>query len=163
MWGEEWRPINGFVIYDVSDLGRIRNWKRRSVLKNKIRLIDGYVEICLHLNGKPHTLLVHRIVAIAFLGIPEWGMEVNHIDGNKHNNFVENLEWTTKSKNIQHAYDMGLHIPPHQRPVVIVETGEIFSSQAAVARHIGGQQSHVNACLQGKLPHHKGFTFCYYA
>jgi HNH endonuclease/NUMOD4 motif len=159
---EQWRPIKGFVIYDISDMGRIRSWRIKKILKNKDRnIVDAYEQICLYVNGIPRHCLIHRLVAIAFIENPLGLPEVNHIDCNKHNNFVENLEWATKSRNIQHSYDIGVHIPPHQRPVVIVETGEIFPSQSAVARHIGGQQSHVGACLRGELRQHKGHTFCY--
>jgi hypothetical protein len=73
------------------------------------RIGAGYLAVGVKEGGRKRTLYVHRLVADAFLGRPGDGNEVNHIDGNKQNNAVENLEWTTHSANLQHAYRARLH------------------------------------------------------
>lgn len=68
----------------------------------------GYNLVCLRKNGKSKHAKIHRLVAISFIPNPNKKRCVNHIDGNKNNNHIENLEWVTHSENHQHAYDSGL-------------------------------------------------------
>jgi hypothetical protein len=76
---------------------------------------NGYMIVGLHQNGKRVNQLVHRLVAEAFIGKIENGLEVNHKDGDKLNNRVENLEIVTKSENCKHAIKTGLSVPPSRR------------------------------------------------
>ena len=70
--------------------------------------VGGYIQYLLHKNNKGKELKAHRLVAEAFLPNPENKREVNHIDGDKHNNRVDNLEWATTSENQIHAhYELG--------------------------------------------------------
>lgn len=69
---------------------------------------NGYININLYLEKKPKRHLIHRIVAVAFIPNPENKPQVNHKDGNKENNNINNLEWNTCSENTQHSYDTGL-------------------------------------------------------
>lgn len=108
MLNEVYKDIEGYEgIYQVSNLGNVRN-QRGKVLKT-YQINSGY--LCLKLfdaNGKRSSHLVHRLVAAAFLSKPK--KEVNHIDGNKHNNTVSNLEWCTSSENKRHALDTGINV-----------------------------------------------------
>jgi hypothetical protein len=82
--------------------GRLRNWKgAEKVLTENAK---GYLKVRLFKNGKSVTREVQRFVAEAFIPNPEHKEQVNHIDGNKHNNNVSNLEWTTPRENTLHSY-----------------------------------------------------------
>lgn len=127
---EEWRNvIGGEGSYIVSSLGKIISLERKTTCfykngrtttlpvhkKDMIYYIDpdGYERCHLKLDGIKKTLAVHRIVAIAFIPNPENKPLINHIDGNKSNNNIENLEWVTASENTRHAERIGLvtHTP----------------------------------------------------
>lgn len=110
---EIWRSVIGFDgSYEVSNLGNVRslNYNRTK----KIKLLkpsgntDGYLRVKLCKEGKTKMCSIHRLVAQAFLENPEVKEQVNHRDGVKTNNCVDNLEWCTCSENITHAYRSGL-------------------------------------------------------
>lgn len=97
--------MNG--LYEISSNGKVRNLKTRRMLrpgKDKC----GYLHVSLSKNGKTKTLKIHRLVANAFIENFENLPQVNHKDGNKENNNVNNLEWVTCSGNLKHAYKNGL-------------------------------------------------------
>ena len=101
---EIWKDIEGYEgLYQVSNLGRVRNIRVLKPAPTK----DGYLRVCFSVCGKTKGFLVHRLVAKAFIPNTQ-NSEVNHIDGNKMNNSVGNLEWSTRSDNILHAYRNGL-------------------------------------------------------
>jgi hypothetical protein len=104
---EEWRDIDGFEMYQVSNLGRVKSFQRSSerVLKC-FKNSDGYD--CVDLGG---TTRVHRLVAAAFIGVCPEGLQVNHKDGVKSNNCVDNLEYVTPMENIHHGHANGLYNP----------------------------------------------------
>lgn len=153
---EEWRVIEDFPNYEVSNFGRIRNRSSGQILKPGLGGV-GYFTVSLYKNKKPVTNNIHQLVADAFLGKKSKGMTVNHIDGNKRNNHVSNLEIIAYRDNIRHAYENGLNT--HNKAVKIIETGEIFNSQIECAKAIDGDASDISYCLSGKLKSHKGFHF----
>ncbi len=110
---EIWKPIQDYEgLYEISNLGNARslNFHREGktrLLKQK-ETRDGYLETTLSKNGKPKYIRTHRLVAMAFCENPNNKPEINHIDGNKHNNSANNLEWCTSSENQKHAYKLGL-------------------------------------------------------
>jgi len=104
---EIWKDIEGFRgIYQVSNHGGLKSFKAKSygrILKNT-NAKGGYYSVVLRShNGKVRFTRIHRLVAEAFIPNPNNLREVNHKDGNKQNNTVENLEWVTPSENIQDA------------------------------------------------------------
>lgn len=109
---ETWKEIPGFDGYEISSHGRVRSSKRKRecILKPRITH-DGYVWYNLHVNGKGYSKRAHRLAAEAFVPNPLEKGTVNHIDGNKLNNSIENLEWATREEQMQHAYEHGLKKP----------------------------------------------------
>jgi len=121
MEGEIWRPVYGYEgLYEVSNFGKVRsvnrwvpNGKGGTISLNSVALRPsvntfGYFMVNLCKCGKTNTRLVHRLVASSFLKNEHGKKIVNHIDGNKKNNYVSNLEWCTASENTKHAYSIGL-------------------------------------------------------
>lgn len=102
--GEMWKNIDGFP-YKVSNKGRVANAETNKILSN---IKSDYHCVNLYKNRKMFVKRVHRLVAKAFIPNPDDKKLVNHKDGNKHNNSVNNLEWCSNSYNIQHAHDNGL-------------------------------------------------------
>lgn len=119
---EIWKPIKGYEgVYEVSNFGRIKSLEReiyrgkdyaKRVQKEKIlkQVVnkDSYHRVSLNKNSKSKMFAVSRLVAEAFIPNPENKPEVNHIDANRFNNKVENLEWVTAEENLNHARENGL-------------------------------------------------------
>lgn len=101
-----WEPITGYENYSISNRGEVKNSHKR--LLKPYRDGKGYMAVALCKNGVPETKLVHRLVAAAFISNPENKATVNHINGVKTDNRIENLEWASQSENNKHAYDTGL-------------------------------------------------------
>ena len=116
-FNEEWKDISEFEGYEVSNFGNIRSIDRTcggrpGVIKGKLlkSFINrrGYLEVNLFENSKSTSKIIHRLVAKAFIPNLENKPQVNHIDGCKLNNRVDNLEWMSNSENQLHAYSLGL-------------------------------------------------------
>ena len=108
------RDIKGFEnYYSVSDDGKVYSKIRKKYLKLNYKK-NGYVYVSLQVNNIKITKRVHRIVAEAFIQNPDNKPFVNHIDGNKSNNNVKNLEWVTGKENNIHAINIGLFDPKKQ-------------------------------------------------
>lgn len=115
---ERWKPVKDYEgFYEVSNHGQVRSLSKQDRLgrskEGKIKAQcnngTGYMVVNLKVDGKQKMKTVHRLVAETFIPNPLDLPEVNHIDGNKQNNCVENLEWCTHSENTKHAFDLGLN------------------------------------------------------
>lgn len=148
---EQWRPVDGYENYEISSLGRVKSLKYgvEKILKpakNK----DGYLQVSLYRNGKEKRLYVHRLVAEAFLPNPEGFPEINHLDEDKTNNVVGNIEWTSRWDNMH----FGTLYERISKPVEASRFSDFreielrFASTAEAGRN-GYTQSKVSDCCNG--------------
>ena len=133
---EIWKDIPGWEgLYQASNFGRIRSVDRydrlgrfhKGVIRQPGDNGKGYLVLPLKKDGRQTMTSVHRLVASTFLPNPNKLRDVNHIDGNKKNNRVDNLEWCSHRDNDLHAFKIGLKVPI-TKPVRCIETGEVFKS-----------------------------------
>lgn len=107
---EKWKPVDGFEgFYEVSDSGDIRN--KDGAMLSPYKGKGGYIVYDLRGNGKRKMSYLHRILAKAFILNPNNSPFINHKDGNKTNNDLNNLEWCTAQENMDHAIQTGLFKP----------------------------------------------------
>jgi hypothetical protein len=109
---EIWKDIEGYEgLYQVSNLGRVKSFKRKNIkiMKSSVDF-NGYSHVNLYKNDTKRGFKVHRLVCFAFLPYLIEKPQVNHINGIKTDNRLKNLEWCDQSHNQQHAYDTGLKI-----------------------------------------------------
>ena len=147
---EEWKDIEEYEgMYQVSNYGNVKSLARqrrnsKGVYMQKEKLLSltntstGYKKVELVKNGKKKSYKVHRLVAMAFIDNPENKPQVNHIDGNKTNNHVDNLEWVTSSENSIHAYKTGLN--PNKKELnetVVVAMYVNGTSKENIAKEFG--------------------------
>ena len=148
---EKWKDVKEYEgFYEVSNLGRIRrkDGKVKSGIKNNdLRFIkgkmlkqhlkrNGYLTVDLSKQNKVKTISVHRIVATAFLEPIEGKDQVNHINGNKTDNRIENLEWVTSSENRIHAFKTGLQENANKKKVRCNQLNMVFDSSYSAAEYI---------------------------
>ena len=101
---EYWITVRNHPDYEVSNLGRVRHKITRKILAQSFNRSGGYLRV--YMDGKKHY--VHRVVLSSFSNILGENLEVNHIDGDKENNCLWNLEWCTRQENMSHAVKTGL-------------------------------------------------------
>ena len=154
--------------YQVSNTGIIRN-KLTGKILNPNKDCKGYLRISLSKNNVKETIKVHRAVAIAFVGNPNNLPQVNHKDGNKENNRVENLEWVSNYDNMQHAIKNGLtnHVDyagRKRRPIIgISDAGETvkFDSLAEAEANLNICRGNLCNVLKGKRNMCGGYRWKY--
>lgn len=169
---EEWRTIFDFPNYEVSNKGNIRSKEYndslghlRSSKKLKKQVNNcGYEYVILSSKEEKHkTLTVHRIVAKTFIPNPEEKEDVNHIDGNKLNNNVNNLEWTTTQENIKKRYEIGIdgnnYKAVEQRSLDGKELYNIFKSSYEAEKITGIARQHIGACCRGEGKSAGGYSW----
>lgn len=157
---EIWRDIPGWEgLYQVSNKGRVRSIRVKMTQPFDAR---GYKVATLHSGERRERTGVHRLVARAFIPNPEGKEQVNHINGNRADNRVENLEWATCQENNLHRRRV-LHGGGGrtQRPVVCLTTGERFPSVTAAHDATGARLCRIIDCCQGRRKHTAGREWAY--
>lgn len=155
---EEWRLVEGTEDYYVSNRGRFKRGKR--ILKTSLGK-DGYYRCNIGKSKKR----VHRLVAMAFIPNPDNLPIVDHIDGCKTNNCVENLRWVTHQENIQAAYDMGLFdnavTNRNKSVLVICQDDEVYAFNTLVeaSKFTGVTLEGVSKCVRGIDKQRHGYKF----
>ena len=187
---EEWRTVvvNGEVYenYMVSNLGRIKSLKfgKEKILK-LIKNRGNYLFVNLCKDGKQKIYTVHRLVALAFIPKTDEKNCVDHIDGNRQNNNVNNLRWCSQKENCnfylakkhyseaqkgEKNYMYGKHLSEetkrkiakaNSKAILCIELNKIFESSYEAERELGINNSNINMCCNGKRKSAGNFHWCF--
>lgn len=174
---EVWKDIEGYEgIYQISNLGAVKSLARvdakgnnrvEKILKG-IPTSDGYLRVHLCINTKRIKKPIHRLVAETFIPNPDNKPQVNHIDEDKTNNTLDNLEWVTAKENVNHgtaisrrAYKQRLSQKGKVVTAIDIATGEhnTYTSMKECARCLNINAAGIYQVLKGNYRHVKGYTF----
>lgn len=187
---EKWKTVKGYSMYKVSDKGRVKSidryrpWKhhgRNGAMKIKGKMLKavntsvGYLQVGLSKNGKSKSVHIHRLVAATFLPKPKNATQVNHKDGNKKNNNLQNLEWCNSSENGLHSYralgnkawhkgKQGKNTPTSKPILQKTLNGKVvkrWDCGLDAVRDGGFESSCISRCASGKQKNHKGYRWEY--
>lgn len=189
---EVWKDIKGFEeLYQISNYGNIKSLERtfeyigknqfcefKTIKKHKEMIIkqsingSGYYQVCLRKENKKKNLLVHRLIAEAFIPNPDNKPTINHIDGNTLNNSLNNLEWATMKEQQYHSTYILNHkriitdkcrkrqIELHKRKVIRSD-GIIFDSIKEAANGNENYRKQINKCVRGHQKTAGGYSWQY--
>ena len=169
---EIWKDIKGYEgKYEISNFGRVKSHLKigtPTYYKTPILSTPGYYTVCLSKDGKvSYSVGIHRLVAEAFVeNTDKTKTEVNHKDGNKLNNYYENLEWVTRKENNEHAIKSGLrkYVKSIEQYTLDDELVNIFTSSAEAGNFLGkGKRTntHILNCCKGKISTAYGYKWKY--
>ena len=164
----KWKDIIGYENeYQINQFGEIRTLKdspklkKYNVLKPQINKRNGYVYQMLYKNGKEKLLRVHRLVAMAFLPNPNNLPQVNHKNGDKTENRVENLEWCSQEQNKIHEFKTGLEKKKKKKKAAVRKTNEKKSKR--VVRTMGDEKIEYESATVAARKNNVGIsTICRY-
>jgi hypothetical protein len=182
---EIWKDIVGYEgLYQVSNFGYVKSLERKvpfysgyqkRILKKRIKerilkttICNDYKSVSLLKNGVQKTYFVHRLVAQAFISNPENKPQVNHIDGNKSNNCVENLEWCTSQENNIHAWENELNKPHNERKINQYDmNGNFIKTWKSITEYLKEnnkkiKSSSITNCCKGRYKSAYGYIWKYY-
>ena len=171
---EVWKDIKNYEgLYQVSNLGRIKSLKhgKERILKS-FKEANGYLKICLCNNNVKKTFSIHKLVANTFLDNPKNHPVINHINGNKSDNRIINLEFCTYSYNSKQAYELGLlkrkygkENPCAKKVCQYDKKGNFIKKWDSIieaSQKLGINHSHISECCGGKYKTTGGYVWRYY-
>lgn len=163
--GEEWKPIKGYEgLYEVSNMGRVKSLHhgKERILRTPDNL-RGYKSVWLAKQTIREVKRVHRLVAEAFIPNPMNLPVVNHLDGDKHNNCISNLEWCTSRENTNHAIKTGLMKSRFAPKQIMAYKGDklvgTFGSIGECANKLNCDIRNISGVIHGRRKTHHGFSF----
>ena len=162
----EWRTITEASNYEVSTNGQVRNRTTKKILKGRLSK-NGYLQVSIKIDKtqKFCNRYIHRLVALHFIQNPSNKREVNHIDGNKENNTLSNLEWVTSSENQKHRHLIGNKKTSNRHIGMFNKKGEMVkdfnSILEAVAYFNKTSRVNIDNALQGKQYTAYGYVWKY--
>lgn len=167
---EVWKPVIGYKgLYEASDAGRVRSLPRQTtkgkILKQHVNPRNGYCYVSLSDGKNHHTTRVHKIVYEAFSGDVCNGYDktktINHIDGHKTNNSMDNLERISQSQNQVHAFENGLQ-KREGIEVICLDTKVVYKSATEAAKSAGGRIGEmVSRVCRGERSHYRNRHFAF--
>lgn len=160
-----WKIINNADNYEISEDGQIRNALTKRILKGRLNK-SGYLQVSIRFNNEAtfKNQYIHRLVALHFLENPENKKEVNHKDGNKLNNCVNNLEWVTSSENQKHRHSIGITKTSNRKVGKFTKNNQLiaeYESIVSAAKAEGHPRVSIDNVLQGKNYALKGYVWKY--
>ena len=159
---EIWKPVVGYEdTYIVSSFGKVANAKTKRILK-QYKEKSGYLRVCLSHNGSRKVWRVHRLVALTFLPNKENKPFIDHINGKRDDNRVENLRWCTNTENLTYPNAMYNRYIKQGVPVICIETGTIFQSAREAGRQLNINHANITSCCKNRLKTAGGLHFKYY-
>lgn len=172
---ETWKDIKGYEgLYKISSNGRVWGCKYKRLLKPVLHH-TGYLNVMLYKNAKGKHFSIHRLVALNFIPTVEGKYCVNHIDENKTNNHLENLEWVDYQENNNHGqhtqrglitrktserWQEGVIARSKKIVGISIENGsKIYFSSMKEAKKDGFDNGNISKCVNGKYKMHKGYKW----
>ena len=185
---EQWKTIDGYEDYEVSNYGRVKSLERidnlgrtikEKILKQSTNN-NGYQQVCLCKNGKRKMFQVHRLVANAFIPNPNNYAEINHKDECKTNNHVSNLEWCNRKYNCNYGSFIEKHSgennpktmfgkfgkehPTSKKVIQLTLENEVvrnWNSMMDIKRELGYNQGNISSCCRGRYKSAHGYKWKY--
>lgn len=161
---ENWKNVKGYEgLYKISDGGNVFSLRSNRNLKPQVNT-TGYLQLPLCVNGEKKLVCIHRLIAEHFIPNPDNKPQVNHIDGNKKNNQLDNLEWVTAHENMVHSHALGLNkslkkgINHHKNKLTENDVREIrrlyatgMISQTSLSKKFGTNQTNIGFIVRRKI------------